>query len=63
MSVISKDDGQTWENERVIGGDRENDYGYPSVTYIDDLAIVSYHQRDGLHVTRIDVDWFYGNQN
>ena len=38
--VISKDDGKTWEDERVIGGDAENDYGYPSVTYVDDLAIV-----------------------
>lgn len=60
VSVISKDDGQTWENERVIAGDPENDYGYPSVTYAGDLAIVSYHQRDGLHVVRIDIDWFYG---
>jgi sialidase-1 len=63
VSVISKDDGETWENERVIGGEPDNDYGYPSVTYVDEddteLAIVSYHQQDGLHVARIGVDWFY----
>ena len=63
VSVISKDDGETWENERVIGGEPDNDYGYPSVTYVEEdgneLAIVSYHQRDGLHVARIGVDWFY----
>ena len=61
VSVISKDDGATWENERAIAGEPENDYGYPSVTYVDDLAIVSYHQRDGLHVARVAIDWFYGN--
>lgn len=59
-SVISKDDGETWENERIIAGDPENDYGYPSLTFVGDLALIAYHQRDGLHVARIRVDWFYG---
>ena len=26
---------------------------------LDDLAIISFHQRDRLHVARIPVDWFY----
>ncbi len=60
VSVVSKDDGVTWENERVMRGDPENDYGYPSLLFVDDLALISYHQRDGLHVLRIGVDWFYG---
>ena len=59
-SVISKDDGQTWENERIIMGDPEDDYGYPGLTFLDDVALVVYHQRDGLHVARIGIDWFYG---
>ena len=41
-------------------GDPEDDYGYPSLLFVDDVAIISYHQRDGLHVARIGVDWFYG---
>ncbi|MBN2307345.1 MAG: exo-alpha-sialidase [Candidatus Hydrogenedentes bacterium] len=61
VSILSKDDGQTWENERVILGEPDNDYGYPSLTFVDDLALISYHQRDGLHVARIPIDWFYGN--
>jgi len=60
VSVISKDDGETWTNERVIMGDPEDDYGYPSLLFTDGLAIISYHQRDGLHVARIGIDWFYG---
>lgn len=60
VSVISKDDGETWENERVMMGDPEDDYGYPSLLFVGDTAIISYHQRDGLHVLRIGVDWFYG---
>ncbi|MCL4694934.1 MAG: glycoside hydrolase [Candidatus Hydrogenedentes bacterium] len=61
-SAISRDDGVTWEQERVVMGDPEEDYGYPSVTYVDDLALVSFHKRDGLHVARIGIDWFYGNE-
>ncbi len=60
VSVISKDDGATWENERVIMGDPEDDYGYPSLIFTDGLALISYHQRDGLHLALIGIDWFYG---
>ncbi len=59
VSVISRDDGATWENERAIMGDPGDDYGYPSMIFTDGLAIISYHQRDGLHVARIGTDWFY----
>jgi hypothetical protein len=38
----------------------EDDYGYPSLLFVGDTAIISYHQRDGLHVLRVGVDWFYG---
>ncbi|MBX7257197.1 MAG: glycoside hydrolase [Candidatus Hydrogenedentes bacterium] len=59
VSILSKDDGATWTNERVIGGDPEDDYGYPGLTFVDDVAIIVYHMRDGLHVARIGTDWFY----
>ena len=58
-SVISRDEGETWENERVIAGDPYGDFGYPSVLHLDDLALVSYHALDGLHVARIQPGWFY----
>lgn len=61
VSILSRDDGNSWENERVIMGDPEDDYGYPSLLFVDDTAIISYHQRDGLHVLRVGIDWFYGN--
>ncbi len=59
VAAISQDDGQTWIHERVIAGDPDEDYGYQSVTFVEDMAIVSYHTRDGLYVARIGVDWFY----
>jgi Neuraminidase (sialidase) len=59
VSVISKDDGVTWENEKVIGGDPKDDYGYQSVMFDGDKCIMSYHKKDGLHVAVIDVNWFY----
>jgi sialidase-1 len=59
-SVISRDDGRTWVNERVILSDPQDDYGYPCLEFMDDIAIIGCHTRDGLHVLRIGIDWFYG---
>lgn len=59
VSILSKDDGETWTNERVLMGEAENDYGYPSLTFVGDMALISYHQRDGLHVLRVGIEWFY----
>jgi len=61
VSTVSKDDGATWSPDRVIAGESDNDYGYPSLTFIDDIALISYHARDGLHVARIPIPWFYGD--
>lgn len=60
VSVFSRDEGETWVNERVIAGDPEEDYGYPSLLFVDDTALISYHRRDGLYVLRVGVEWFYG---
>jgi sialidase-1 len=59
-AMISQDEGQTWTHPRDIGPDPNNDYGYQSVDFLGDVAIISYHALDGLHVARIGVDWFYG---
>ena len=59
VSVISKDDGQTWINERIIAGDPQERYGYPSLLFIDDLAIVGYGSNAGSRVARFPVKWFY----
>ena len=60
VSAISRDEGETWIHELPIGVDPNDDYGYPSLTFIDGLALISYHRRDGIHVARIGIDWFYG---
>jgi len=60
VSVISKDEGETWIDPRAIAGDPDGDYGYQSVGFLGDVAVISYHALDGLHVARIGVDWFYG---
>ncbi len=57
-SVLSKDDGQTWVNQRILLGDPEEDYGYPGLTFVDDTTLIVHHQRDGLHVLRVPVAWF-----
>ena len=37
----------------------EDDYGYPSLLFLDGHAIISFHQRDGLHMARIPIGWIY----
>lgn len=59
VAAISQDDGETWIHEKPIADDPDDDYGYQSVTFIDDLVVLSFHARDGLHVARIGIDWFY----
>ncbi len=60
-SAISKDEGQTFLHQRNIVRDPEDDFGYQCIEFIDgDLALLGYHARDGLHVARIPVGWFYG---
>ena len=59
-SAISRDEGQTFEHMRHVARDPEDDFGYQSVEFIgDDLVLVAYHARDGIHVARIGIDWFY----
>jgi sialidase-1 len=59
VSVISKDDGKTWINERIIASDPQENYGYPCLLFIDDLAIVGYGSKAGSRVARFPVKWFY----
>ena len=60
-SAISKDEGQTFLNQRNIVRDPEDDFGYQCIHFFDDnTVLLGYHARDGLHVARIGVDWFYG---
>jgi hypothetical protein len=41
----------------------QDDFGYQCVEFVGkDLVLVGFHARDGLHVARLGVDWFYGNK-
>lgn len=60
-AAISKDEGKTLIHRRHIARDPDDDFGYQCVEFLDDdLVLVGYHARDGLHVARIEVPWFYG---
>ncbi|MBN2291222.1 MAG: exo-alpha-sialidase [Pirellulales bacterium] len=60
-SAISKDEGKTFVHQRKIVSDPEDDFGYQAIEFLGDkTAVLAYHARDGLHVARIPIDWFYG---
>jgi len=61
MSAISKDEGQTFIHCRNLRRDPEDDFGYQCVEFIsDEMVLLGYHARDGIHVARLGIDWFYG---
>lgn len=62
-AAVSQDEGKTFGPLRHIARDPEDDFGYQCVEFVgNDLALVGYHARDGIHVARIGIDWFYGKQ-
>jgi sialidase-1 len=59
--AVSRDEGRTFGPLRHIARNPEDDFGYQCVEFLsDDLVLVGYHARDGLHVARFGVDWLYG---
>ncbi|NQT51394.1 exo-alpha-sialidase [bacterium] len=60
-AALSRDEGKTFGPLRYIARDPDDDFGYQCVEFLGDgLVLVGYHARDGLHVARIGVEWFYG---
>ncbi|MEN6357896.1 MAG: sialidase family protein [Armatimonadota bacterium] len=62
-SAISKDDGETWENIKVVDDHEVTSWGfaYTSITPLDDMVILTYWNGDAssLKMARIDYRWFY----
>lgn len=62
--AVSKDEGETWENLKNIEDDEYN-YAYPSITFVNDLALLTYFVYDErtslihLKLKTIPVNWFY----
>lgn len=62
-AAISRDEGKTFEHLRNIAHDPEDDFGYQCIEFLEgNVALVGYHARDGIHLARIGVDWFYGKE-
>lgn len=59
-AAVSKDEGETLLHQRNIVRDPQDDFGYQCVEFLDDgVALIAYHTREGIHVARVGVDWFY----
>lgn len=62
VSAISKDEGMTWNHERIIADNPEENYGYPSAIFANDMVLVAFNSKQGTHLARIRVDWLYAGQ-
>ncbi len=44
-AAISRDEGKTWGNFRDVDNRKERDAAYPSITFVDDEALIAYYSR------------------
>ncbi len=67
-SAISTDEGKTWKHIKNIEDDPDSSYGYTSVTWLKDRAVMTYYhwekgspnfQNTDLVLRSIPVSWFY----
>ncbi|TWU25259.1 Sialidase precursor [Novipirellula galeiformis] len=60
-TAISQDEGKTFVHQRNLVDDPADDVGYQCIEFLEDgKALIVYHTNDGLHLSRLNVDWFYG---
>ena len=61
-TAISKDDGKTWQNIKVLEGNPQGWYCYIAIHPMDDAVLLGYCAMSGLahsRVTRVPVPWLY----
>ena len=74
MSTVSSDGGKTWKNMKFVEESQYHDYGYTSITFVQDRVYLLYSHYTGfpalkrfegdpdysdLRLTVLPVDWFY----
>ncbi|MEA3366328.1 MAG: sialidase family protein, partial [Candidatus Hydrogenedentes bacterium] len=66
-SAISRDEGQTWENVRLLESDPQGWYCYTALECVGDAALVGHcagnpaiGRLSRTQVLRVSIDWFYG---
>ena len=66
-SAISRDEGKTWGNFKLIESDPNSGYCYTAIEFLDNFVLLAYCAGDAstkgvlnrLRVRRIKLDWFY----
>jgi len=59
-AAISFDEGETWRNFKNIETDETQTYAYPSITFVEDEALITYYcDHRSLKLKIIPIDWFY----
>ncbi len=66
VSAISKDEGKTWGNHKIIEDDPNGWFCYTSITFVDDNVLLGYlignihiGGSNALQISRISINWFY----
>ena len=59
--AVSKDEGKTWSNNKILENRPDGVYCYPAIHFIDNAVLLSYSDWStmGSTILRINVDWIY----
>ncbi len=64
-TAVSKDDGKTWQQVRVLEGNPQGWYCYIAIHPMDDAVLLGYCAMSGLahsRITRVPVSWLYSDK-
>ncbi len=62
---VSRDDGASWLNEKLLEADTSRSYCYPNTTFVGDGVVFGYYvgglttPLECLRIARVPVAWFY----
>lgn len=59
--ALSKDDGKTWSNEKVLEDNPDGVFCYPAILYTNDEVLLSYSDWStmGSTILRFNINWIY----
>lgn len=59
--AISKDEGKTWINNKILENNPDGSFCYPAIHYINNELLLSYYDWStlGSTIMRISIDWLY----
>jgi len=58
--AISRDEGKTWEHDKILGDIPGHEYSYTAIEFVGDRVVLGHYVPGAIQqITLFDVDWLY----